>query len=205
MAVGASNTIDSGLWNDDVDEVNADIALTYQWFLADTANGTNQLAITGATSATYTPLPDQAEQFFLVQVTATDVDGASQSATTGWLGLGNLPPRIEQASPLVFAWQEDVAPQAILLTAADEELVNLFWDIQSVPSLGELTLVGSGPAPQLTYAPYANAHGADTATVRVTDVHGATELLELIITLAAVNDPPENTIPPTFLQTFVQA
>nr|WP_276611349.1 FG-GAP-like repeat-containing protein [Fodinibius halophilus] len=53
---------------------------TYQWYRADDASGTNQIAIAGATAQTYTLAPDDAHKYIRFEITPNDGNVAGTAA-----------------------------------------------------------------------------------------------------------------------------
>lgn len=80
---------------------------------------------------------------------------------------------------------EDAA-LAITLDASDADSDLLQYQMVSAPTHGTL----SGTAPQLTYTPVANYHGADELTFRVIDSYGESATAKVRITVTPVNDAP---------------
>ncbi len=77
-------------------------------------------------------------------------------------------------------------PVAITLTGADPEGDALTFTVLSAPAFGTL----SGTAPNLTYTPNANFHGADSFTFRVSDGALESAPATVSITVTSVNDAP---------------
>jgi hypothetical protein len=99
----------------------------------------------------------------------------------------NLPPTATAQSVGVT---EDTA-QAITLSGTDSDGTIASYAIVSAPTKG--TLSGSGAS--RTYTPTPDATGADSFTFTVTDDDGAVSAAATVtITIAAVNDPPVNTV-----------
>jgi N-acetylneuraminic acid mutarotase len=81
-------TTTNGTWNDDLDGGSTTLTYTYQWQLADAADGSGLADISGATTNTYTPVAADSGKFIRVKVTATDngIPGtASASAVSAFV------------------------------------------------------------------------------------------------------------------------
>ncbi|GAB3404778.1 Ig-like domain-containing protein [Massilia agilis] len=91
FVVGGALSATSGTWSDfDGDTLN----YSYQWYRASDSSGTGAAAISGQTSATYTPTTDDAHQYLKVVVTADDGQGHAPSASSAWTVLANTKPNI---------------------------------------------------------------------------------------------------------------
>ncbi len=94
----------------------------------------------------------------------------------------NLPP---MAYPQSVTTPEDT-PVGITLTGSDPDNNPLTFHIDTNPSHGAL----SGTAPNLTYSPDANYHGADAFTFHVGDGSVPSAPATVDITVTPVDDPP---------------
>jgi hypothetical protein len=81
---------------------------------------------------------------------------------------------------------EDTA-KAVTLVATDADVTDeLAWTITTAPLHGVL----SGVAPNLTYTPAANCHGADSFKFKVNDGHYDSNVVTVTIGVTSVNDAP---------------
>jgi len=94
----------------------------------------------------------------------------------------NIAPVAEDQS---LTLNEDT-PQPLTLTASDAENDPLTWSLLTPPAHGTLT----GAAPDFTYTPSANYHGADSFTFRVFDGQENSNTATVSLTVAPVNDAP---------------
>ncbi|RLS52181.1 MAG: tandem-95 repeat protein [Planctomycetota bacterium] len=102
---------------------------------------------------------------------------------TGTVTVTNNPP---VASPQSVSTAEDTQ-KAITLTGTDANGSPLTYSIVSYPANGTL----SGTAPNVTYIPAADYHGADSFTFRVNDGTTNSNVATVSITVTPVdNDPP---------------
>jgi uncharacterized protein YkwD len=94
----------------------------------------------------------------------------------------NRPPVAQNGT---LATDEDTA-RALVLDGSDPDLDALTYTVVSGPAHGAL----DGTAPNLTYTPAANFHGADSLTFRVSDGELESAVATIAITVAPVNDAP---------------
>ena len=94
----------------------------------------------------------------------------------------NRPP---VANPQTVITQEDTSV-SLTLTGSDPDGDQLTYQVSSGPAQGSL----SGVAPDLTYTPHGNFHGADSFTFKVNDGELDSEEATVSITVSPVNDPP---------------
>ena len=94
----------------------------------------------------------------------------------------NRPP---VANPQTVITQEDTSV-SLTLTASDPDGDQFTYQVSSGPVQGSL----SGVAPDLTYTPHGNFHGADFFTFEVSDGELDSEEATVSITVTPVNDPP---------------
>ncbi|QCO05578.1 Ig-like domain-containing protein [Azospirillum argentinense] len=98
-AATVGNTLSggSGTWSDpDGDS----LSYTYQWYRADDVNGTNAASISGATNSSYTLTTSDAHKYLRVVVIASDGNGGTQSASSGYTKIINSLP-VNSAVPNV--------------------------------------------------------------------------------------------------------
>ncbi|BCX48631.1 hypothetical protein HAHE_25390 [Haloferula helveola] len=135
-----------------------------------------------APNLTYTPNPNShgADQFtFKINDGQDDSNIATVSITVNSL---NDPPVADGQD---VETDEDVA-LPITLTASDADLDVLSFTIHTDPANGSL----SGTAPDLTYTPDPDFHGADSFTFLVNDGLVDSAVATIDITVNSVNDPP---------------
>ncbi|MBK8039286.1 MAG: tandem-95 repeat protein [Verrucomicrobiaceae bacterium] len=150
-------------------------------FALQTAPQHGVVAITGS-SFTYTPDADYhgADSFAF---TANDGTESSAPATVSLTvtPVNDAP----TATPTSATLAED-SSAAITLSGVDVENDALSFAVVVSPSHGSL----SGTAPNLTYTPSADYHGADTFTFRVNDGQADSAVATVSITVNPVNDVP---------------
>ena len=95
--VGSALSTTNGTWSDADGDT---LSYTYQWYRADSSSGTNETAISGATSSSYTLTGSDASKYVRVVVTANDSNGSStQTATSSRTqALDATPPSITGVS-----------------------------------------------------------------------------------------------------------
>lgn len=104
------------------------------------------------------------------------------SATSGVFTVVNRAPI---AKNLDLATDEDTAKE-LLLAASDPDGDAITYAVVTRPSHGKLT----GSAPNLTYTPDADFHGADSFTYKANDGTADSESASVEITVRPINDPP---------------
>ena len=115
--------------------------------------------------------------------TVADDSATSVPATvTVNLGVVNDAPT---AAAQTLTTNEDVALN-IILSASDPDDDPLTYSVVSDPASGVL----SGEAPDLTYTPNPNFNGVDTFSFKVNDALDDSEVVDVEITVEAVNDAP---------------
>jgi hypothetical protein len=201
-AVGQTLTSTTGQWNDLADGIPAVTSFSYQWRKATAASGGTVTAIAGATSASYVLQAGDAGFFIEVEVTASD-SGTPGIASTGVISARTavVSPVVVNVAPVATAQSVGVSEDttvAITLAGTDSDGTLAGFSIFRTPTKGVL----SGTAPNLTYTPDPDATGADSFSFFVTDDQGATSVpAEVGLTIAAVNDPPVNTVLPVITGT----
>lgn len=116
-----------------------------------------------------------------IQLKVTDSAGKTSTATTTLMLLNTAPVAIAQNRSTA----EDTA-LPITLTGSDAELNPLTFTILSPPANGTL----SGTAPNLTFTPAANFHGATSFTFKVNDGAIDSPSATVSINVTPVNDAP---------------
>jgi C1A family cysteine protease len=147
--------------------------------MAGPAHGT--LSGTGA-NRTYTPDPSYSgADSFTFKVNDGTVDSTLATVSITVTAVNDAPVADAQS----VTTPEDIA-KAVTLTANDPEGDALSWHIVAAPAHGTL----SGTAPNLTYTPAADYHGADSFTFKVNDGSVDSNVATISITVTAVNDLP---------------
>jgi hypothetical protein len=98
----------------------------------------------------------------------------------------NLPPYAASQS---ITTDEDT-PVRVTLGATDDNGAALTYTVENGPAHGTL----SGTAPDLTYTPARDYHGADSFTFRASDGENASNLAAVSITVNPVDDPVAETV-----------
>ena len=79
FTVGNALTTTTGTWSDADGDGRS---FTYQWYRATDSAGASEVAISGATSSTYTPVAGDLGKYLRVVVTADDSNGGTQTASS---------------------------------------------------------------------------------------------------------------------------
>ena len=96
-SVGGTLTAGTGSWTN----TDSDVTYTYQWYRSDDGAGTNEAAISGATSASYTPTTSDAHKNLRVVVTASNSQGrTTETASSSRTAVANTAP-VNTAAPSV--------------------------------------------------------------------------------------------------------
>lgn len=141
------------------------------------------IAKTGTNTGTWSwsnPAPNGPDTY---AVTITANDGTAAPVTTSFNVTVNNTAPVASAQSLTTL--ED-APRAITLSASDAGNDLLSFTIVAGPAHGLL----SGDAPNLTYTPAANYHGADSFTFKASDGLAESTTVAVTIALTPVNDAP---------------
>jgi hypothetical protein len=205
---------DVGVWNDALDTLvsgSSSFAFTRQWQWATNSAGLGLMNVPDATNQSLTLAGSDTGRYVRVAVTCTDDgvgSGGSRSATSysDWklvTVVTELPVITNGAGPVTASVTEDAGEvdlQALLRLGATDadpgQQVTLVWTALTSPSNGVAAVSGMGPIPVITYRPNTNWNGIDGFVVRVTDPAGATAEITVQVNVAAVNDPPVNTVLP---------
>ncbi len=110
----------------------------------------------------------------------------------------NDAPVITEGETTTVTCSEDNSPTAFSLTlnATDVENDDLTWSITTQPQHTELaTASGTGTSKAIGYTPTANYNGSDSFVVTVSDGNGGTDNITVNVTINAVNDGPQNSVP----------
>ena len=106
----------------------------------------------------------------------------------------NEAPIIDQVSPQSLTVDEDGTLAALLnLTASDGDGDSLTWTIFDQGNLGTASFSGgnTGTSVNVDYVPAANANGADSFIVRVSDGNTGTDDITVNVTINEINDDPD--------------
>jgi hypothetical protein len=200
-------TVQAGTWDDATDQTpGMPLRYAYQWRRAAAADGTGAADIPEASGPTYAVRAADVGQYLCVRVTAADAGegtppSRSTSVATAWALVTNAAPAIVQGESVTQTMDEDGIPSAWVapaVSATDADDDTLTWSILEGPYHGALTVNGSGEAPTtFTYAPAANWNGREAFTLQVSDAFGGVDSVAVTVTVSAVNDPPENLVPPS--------
>ena len=88
-SVGGTLTAGTGSWTN----TDSDVTYTYQWYRSDDGAGTNETAISGATSASYAPTTSDAHKNLRVVVTASNSQGrTTETASSVRTAVANTAP-----------------------------------------------------------------------------------------------------------------
>jgi hypothetical protein len=137
---------------------------------------------------------------FSLSVLVEDVAGATVS-TTETITVSNLAPEIN--------YQGSLASTSISLPQINEDTPTTFaldftddgaddvmqWSIQTAPTLGKVVIqpAVAGQPQSFVYTPNLNVSGNDSFVVRLSDGDGGLDTVEVLLTVAAVNDLPQIT------------
>ncbi|MBT7846636.1 MAG: tandem-95 repeat protein, partial [Lentisphaerae bacterium] len=195
---GNTVTVSEGTWDDGDDQAPGQISLSYQWQRADDAQGANAADIAGATAPSYTVAAGDTGTWLRARAIGTD-DGEgtpvseSVAVFTDWLTVVNSAPAFDGVGATVIVqMDEDSDPTAfgLDLSAADPDGDVLAWSISADPQSGAATLTASGAYYEVDYTPAPDWNGADGFSVHVDDGLGGTDVVTIVIDIAAINDPP---------------
>jgi serine protease len=163
------------------------------WFFQGTSMASPHVAAVAALVIAKGTATSPSDVRSAIQETAVDLGAQDRDDRYGWglvdayaaLNWGGATPNTPPvADPQSVTTNEDAAV-GITLTATDAENDALTYAATS-PSHGTLT----GTAPNLTYTPAANYHGADSFTFTAYDGKAYSEAATVSITIASVNDAP---------------
>lgn len=153
-------------------------ALTYT-VLSGPTHGT--LSGTAPNLAYHPPANFNGLDSFTLQANDGHVDSAPGTITIQVSNLNDPPVANAQSATVI----EDT-PQDITLTGTDPDGDTLAYQIETAPAHGTL----SGTAPNLTYTPSANHHGADSFSFYVTDGTLQSDPATVSLAITPVNDVP---------------
>lgn len=143
-------------------------------------DATGQFSIT-ATQATYQPAEPFAKGANSITASVSDTSGNSVEAVSHFTVINTAPTAASQQYTL---FEDETVP--ITLGGTDIDGEPLTFRIGIGPSQGFL----SGTAPELTYSPAVNYHGADSFTFVVNDGQADSPEATVTIAVSPVNDPP---------------
>ena len=212
---GALLTASSGAWSDAADtNVSGSSTLTfgYEWQYSAVNDGTGVTSLNVYGPQYTVGAPVAVGNYVRVKVVCTN-DGVGtpqyQVVTTNsdWVQVFSLntAPTINQAGPLTTNMNEDGGTlnlAALTLTASDADGDNLTWTKVAGlgPSNGTVTVSGAGTNlvtwTSFTYTPNTNFNGTDSFAVQAVDGKGGYASVTVTVVVAAINDPPVNTVAP---------
>ena len=182
----------------------------YQWLRVDADGVSNPVAISGATTSSYTPAASDVGKRMRVRVSFTDEDGHSEELTSDPTGTVQASGTIN-AAPTVsggtYAMEEDtdhvfkIADFGFADTNAGDVLVSV--KVVTPPAAGFILLnnavqyagaellSGDIDAGRVVFKPQPNAHGApySSFTYKVSDGTAETALATITINITPVDDP----------------
>ena len=182
----------------------------YQWLRVDADGVSNPVAISGATTSSYTPAASDVGKRMRVRVSFTDEDGHSEELTSDPTGTVQASGTINAAptgSDGTYAMEEDtdyvfeIADFGFADTNAGDVLVSV--KVVTPPAAGFILLnnavqyagaellSGDIDAGRVVFKPQPNAHGApySSFTYKVSDGTAETALATITINITPVNDP----------------
>lgn len=156
----------------------------------------------------YTPVADYyGIDSFVVRVS----DGIASDTITVNVTVNprnDVDPEITEGDSVSVTLDEDNSPDAFILTlnATDSDNDSLTWSIGTPAAHGTADASGTGTFKAVTYMPYADYNGSDSFTVKVDDASAVPALeddeITVNVTINPRNDPPVNTVQPTFSGTM---
>ena len=182
----------------------------YQWLRVDADGVSNPVAISGATTSSYTPAASDVGKRFMVRVNFTDQDGHSEELTSDPTGTVQASGTINAAptgSDGTYAMEEDtdyvfeIADFGFADTNAGDVLVSV--KVVTPPAAGVLLLnnavqyagaeflSGDIAAGRVVFKTHPNAHGTpySSFTYKMSDGTAETALATITINITPVNDP----------------
>ena len=189
---------DNGSWTDNSVPNVSPLTYAYQWYRDTDTSAGGEVAISGATTNSYTVASADLGMYLKVGVVAIDNGDSAAEVFSAYTTLvPNTPPVIDQAGPLSVIMDEDGSPLAWVvpvLSATDPNSgQTLSWSVSSAASKGTATVSGNGSSPTtFTYVPNGNYNGGDSFTVEVSD-SVTTDSIVVNVTVNSVNDAPTAT------------
>lgn len=135
---------------------------------------------------------------YTLSVTVEDADGATVNRTQT-ITVNNVAPTIlteagtDPGAALTTINGTEDTPLTFRLRATDPGVNDILqWSISAAPGKGSVTILPAvaGQPQEFRYTPNANAFGADSFTVRLSDGNGGFDTVVVTVNLAAVNDLP---------------
>ncbi|MDD3814881.1 MAG: DUF4347 domain-containing protein, partial [Desulfocapsaceae bacterium] len=196
--VGSQLTATSGTWTD---ADNDTLSYSYQWYRADDDSGTNDAAIGGETSSSYTLTASDIHKYLRVVVTADDGHGSSdQTATSTRTAAANAAP-VNTDVP-VISGASTVGSQLSATSGtwsdADNDTLSYTYQWYRADDNGGTNDAEISGATNSTYTlTTSDAHKYLRVVVTADDGHGSSDQTATSIRTAAANAAPVNTDVPT--------
>jgi len=188
---GNTLTASEGTWTDDADDNLVTLTYGYQWQRASDDQGSDIADIATGTSYVLTAAESHQYVRVLITVTDTDASGTVQTqAASAWTYVENTNPVITETGPSITTDEDTV--QTLILHATDVDTDTLTWAVtaqgtRGTASIGETTGL-------ITYTPKTDDNGSDSFEITVSDGHGGTNNVFVLVTINAVNDVPSFTV-----------
>jgi hypothetical protein len=218
LVPGGLLTGTSGAWDDTADTNvggSSTLAYAYEWQYSTTNDGSGVTSLNDYDTEYTVGSPVVAGNYVRVQVTCTNegvgtpqVQVVMTNSLWVMVNASNTAPVINPEN-LTAVMDEDsgtlnLADQ-IIITASDADGDGLVWTSTTTPAHGTVSVSGTGTNPvnwtAFTYAPATNFYGTDSFTVQAADGKGGTASVTVEVAVAAINDPPVNTVVPGFTGT----
>ncbi len=163
---------------------------TITWSVSGPAtNGTASASGTGTSKAiSYTPAANyNGSDSFVIQV--SDGNGGTDTITVNvTINAVNDAPVITEGDTTTLTTDEDTAT-SLTLNATDADSATLTWSILTQGTLGTASASGTGASKLVDYTPNADANGADSFVVQVSD-GTLTDTITVNVTINPINDTP---------------
>lgn len=134
---------------------------------------------------------------YVIRLTASDGvrTGTADCTVTvsGGGGGGNVAPVIAGGAASAALGTLEDTTGTTTLTGSDADGDPLSWSIHTQGAKGTASVGASGSPVTVTYVPTAQANGADTVVVQVSDGQGGSDTITVNVTITAVNDAPSFT------------
>ncbi|GLX80160.1 hypothetical protein tinsulaeT_35000 [Thalassotalea insulae] len=153
--------------------------ISYQWFR-------DEIAIAGATGASYTLVLDDVGTQISVQASFTDGNGTFESVGSEQTAVVEFSNQAPIAKDSHISLDEDTSI-SFELDISDPNQDELTVSVTTGPTVGELVQQDSG----WLYTPNANFHGEDSFSYQVSDGQLTSAVASVTITVNPVNDAPQ--------------